>query len=228
MKYEIRVQMRASSTIPIRFFGSKRFTAICRFPMSSLVAATKNPGKLREIREILGSEFRVRSLADFPNIGDIVEDGRTFEANAIKKALSVSFHTGHVSLADDSGLEVDALDGAPGVCSARFAGENATDEQNNRKLLRLLEDIPGAERTARFRCVIAIGAPDGSVQTAEGRAEGLILCSPRGTGGFGYDPLFLVPGIRCTFAELSPREKNRLSHRGKALRSMFPLLRKFL
>ena len=133
-----------------------------------------------------------------------------------------------MSLADDSGLEVDALNGAPGVYSARFAGEKATDEQNNRKLLRLLEETPPEKRTARFRCVIAIGAPDGSVQTAEGRAEGLILCSPRGTGGFGYDPLFLVPGIRRTFAELPPEEKNRLSHRGKALLSVFPLLNKLL
>ena len=196
--------------------------------MSCLVVATKNPGKLKEIREILGSEVSVTSLADFPGVGDIVEDGTTFEANATKKALSVAFHTGHVSLADDSGLEVDALNGAPGVYSARFAGEKATDEQNNRKLLRLLEETPPEKRTARFRCVIAIGAPDGSVQTAEGRAEGLILCSPRGTGGFGYDPLFLVPGIRRTFAELPPEEKNRLSHRGKALLSVFPLLNKLL
>ena len=196
--------------------------------MSCLVVATKNPGKLREIREILGSEVSVTSLADFPGVGDIVEDGTTFEANAEKKALAVAFHTGHVSLADDSGLEVDALNGAPGVYSARFAGEKATDEQNNRKLLRLLEETPPEKRTARFRCVIAIGVPDGSVQTAEGRAEGLILCSPRGTGGFGYDPLFLVPGIRRTFAELPPEEKNRLSHRGKALLSVFPLLNKLL
>ena len=196
--------------------------------MSCLVVATKNPGKLREIREILGSEVKVSSLTDFPGVGDIVEDGTTFEANAIKKALTVAFHTGHVSLADDSGLEVDALSGAPGVYSARFAGEKATDEQNNRKLLRLLGETPHEKRTARFRCVIAVGASDGSVQTAEGRAEGLILCSPRGADGFGYDPLFLVPGIRRTFAELPPEEKNRLSHRGKALRSVFPLLRKLL
>lgn len=175
--------------------------------MSCLTVATKNPGKLREIREILGSEARLLSLADFPDVGDIVEDGRTFEANAIKKALAVASQTGHVSLADDSGLEVDALDGAPGVYSARFAGEKATDEQNNRKLLRLLEDVPDAQRTARFRCVIAVGAPDGSVQTAEGTAEGRILHSPRGTGGFGYDPLFLVSGLRRTFAELPSEEK---------------------
>ena len=196
--------------------------------MSCIVVATKNPGKLIEIREILDSNVRVRSLDDFPDVGDIVEDGRTFEANAIKKARAASFHTGQVSLADDSGLEVDALDGAPGVYSARFAGDNATDEQNNRKLLGLLRDIPGAERTARFRCVIAIGDPDGSVRTVEGKAEGLILRGPRGTGGFGYDPLFLVPGIRRTFAELAPDEKNRLSHRGKAIRSAFPLLNKIL
>ncbi|MDE2998362.1 MAG: XTP/dITP diphosphatase [Gemmatimonadota bacterium] len=196
--------------------------------MSCLTVATKNPGKLREIREILGSEARLLSLADFPDVGDIVEDGRTFEANAIKKALAVASQTGHVSLADDSGLEVDALDGAPGVYSARFAGEKATDEQNNRKLLRLLEDVPDAQRTARFRCVIAVGAPDGSVQTAEGTAEGRILHSPRGTGGFGYDPLFLVSGLRRTFAELPSEEKNRISHRGNALRSAYSMLSQFL
>ncbi len=196
--------------------------------MTYLVVATKNPGKLREIRKILGSEVRLLSLADFPGVGDIVEDGRTFEANAIKKALAAAYHTGHVSLADDSGLEVDALDGAPGVYSARFAGEEATDEQNNRKLLRLLEDTPDEQRTARFRCVIAVGAPDGTVQTAQGTAEGRILRNPRGTGGFGYDPLFLVSGERRTFGELPPEVKNRLSHRGKALQSAFPLLSRFL
>lgn len=196
--------------------------------MSVLVVATKNPGKLREIREIMGSNVRLLSLAEFPDVGDIVEDGRTFEANAIKKALAAAHHTGHVSLADDSGLEVDALDGAPGVYSARFAGERATDEQNNLKLLRLLEDTPDEQRTARFRCVIAVGAPDGSVQTAQGTSEGRILRNPRGTGGFGYDPLFLVSGERRTFAELPPEEKNRLSHRGKALQSAFPVLSRFL
>lgn len=196
--------------------------------MSRLVVATKNPGKLGEIREILGPEVRLLSLADFPGVGDIVEDGRTFEANAVKKALAVASHTGCVSLADDSGLEVDALDGAPGVYSARFAGEKATDAQNNRKLLRLLENTPDEQRTARFRCVIAVVATDGSVQTAEGAAEGRILRSPRGTGGFGYDPLFLVSGGLRTFAELPLQEKNRLSHRGKALRSAFPMLSRFL
>lgn len=196
--------------------------------MPFLVVATKNPGKLREIREMLGSEVRLLSLTDFPDVGDIVEDGRTFEANAIKKALAAAHHTGHVSLADDSGLEVDALNGAPGVYSARFAGEEATDEQNNVKLLQLLEDTPDEQRTARFRCVIAVGAPDGSVQTAEGTAEGRILQRPRGTDGFGYDPLFLVSGLRRTFAELPSEEKNRLSHRGRALQSVFPLLSRFL
>ena len=196
--------------------------------MSRLVVATKNPGKLGEIREILGPEVRLLSLADFPGVGDIVEDGRTFEANAIKKAFAVASHTGCVSLADDSGLEVDALDGAPGVYSARFAGEKATDAQNNLKLLRLLENTPDEQRTARFRCVIAVVAPDGSVQTAEGAAEGRILRSPRGTGGFGYDPLFLVSGGLRTFAELPLQEKNRLSHRGKALQSAFPMLSRFL
>lgn len=192
--------------------------------MNPLIIATRNPGKLEEIRLLLGPEIRLRSLADFADLPDIVEDGDTFEANAVKKARTVARHTGCPALADDSGLEVDALGGAPGVHSARFAGENATDAQNNAKLLHLLGETPEEKRTARFRCVIGITTPDGAVRTARGRCEGRILKRPRGRGGFGYDPLFLVPALKLTFAELSPGEKNRISHRGRALKAARPLI----
>ncbi len=192
--------------------------------MNPLIIATRNPGKLEEIRQILGPEIQLRSLADFADLPGIVEDGDTFEANAVKKARAVARHTGCPALADDSGLEVDALGGAPGVHSARFAGEKATDAQNNAKLLHLLGETPKEKRTARFRCVIVVTTPDGAVRTAQGRCEGRILKRPRGRGGFGYDPLFLVPALKLTFAELSPGEKNRISHRGRALKAARPLI----
>ena len=192
--------------------------------MKTLIIATGNPGKLEEIRQILGPRIELKSLADFPHLPDIVEDGETFEANAVKKAMAVARHTGCPALGDDSGLQVDALDGAPGVFSARFAGEDATDGENNAKLLRLLEGIPKEKRTARFRCVIAVVTPDGTVRKAEGKCEGLILERPRGTGGFGYDPLFWAPEYRRTFAELASEEKNRISHRGRALREVGPII----
>ena len=193
--------------------------------MKTLIVATRNTGKLTEIRQILGPGIQLKSLADIPDAPDIIEDGHTFEANAIKKARVIARHTGLPALGDDSGLEVDALDGAPGVYSARFSGPNATDETNNSKLLRLLKDVPAANRTARFRCVIAIAAADGTVQTADGACEGLILNAPRGRNGFGYDPVFFVPDKNLTFAELPAREKNRISHRGRALKAVEPLIR---
>jgi len=196
--------------------------------MPSLIVATRNPGKLREILQVLGPGIDLKSLADFPEIPDILEDGDTFEANAVKKAHTVARHTGRPALADDSGLEVDALDGAPGIYSARFAGEGATDQTNNARLLHLLDGIPEKKRTARFRCAIAIATPDGTVRTAEGCCEGRILHSPRGSGGFGYDPLFLLPERGLTFSELSPEEKNRISHRERALRAARPLILEIL
>ncbi len=192
--------------------------------MKTLVIATQNPGKLEEIRQVLGPDISMKSLADYPDLPDIVEDGDTFEANAILKARTVARYTGCPALADDSGLEVDALGGDPGVRSARFAGENATDAENNAKLLRRLGKTPKEKRTARFRCVIAVTTPDGAVRTAEGQCEGRILKAPRGDGGFGYDPLFLVPALSFTFAELPPGGKNRISHRGQALRAARPLI----
>lgn len=186
--------------------------------MTRLVVATRNRGKLDEIRAILASlPVEVASLADYPEIEPIEEDGATFEANAVKKALHVAASTGHLTLADDSGIEVDALDGAPGVHSARFAGPEATDEANNAKLLELMAAVPDAERTARFRCVVAIATPEGHLEAAEGVCEGLVARRERGDKGFGYDPLFLVPEWGMTFGELPEGIKNAISHRGRAL-----------
>lgn len=183
-----------------------------------LVLATRNPGKVRELSQMLAPlGYEVVSLDRYPGVPEIVEDGATFKDNAVKKAATVARHTGRLALADDSGLEVDYLGGAPGVYSARFAGEGHNDRANNEKLLNLLSGVPAEKRSARFRCVVAVATPDGRVFTAEGTCEGVITTEPRGEGGFGYDPLFLVPEYGKTFGELEPAVKNRISHRGRAL-----------
>jgi XTP/dITP diphosphohydrolase len=185
---------------------------------SELVIASANRKKAAEIAGILrGFEVRLRTLDEFPDLKPVVENAPTFEGNAVKKALAAARATGLPALADDSGLEVEALGGAPGVFSARYAGEGADDEANNARLLGALREVPADRRGARFRCVIAVALPDGEVRTAEGSCEGLILEAPRGEGGFGYDPLFFHPPLGLTFAELDPSEKRRVSHRGKAL-----------
>jgi XTP/dITP diphosphohydrolase len=193
-----------------------------------LVAATRNRGKLAEIRGILGGGVDLRSVADIPGAPDVVEDGLTFEANAVKKATEIALCSGLPALADDSGLEVDALAGAPGVYSARFAGPGASDAANNAKLLSLLGDLPDERRTARFRCTIAVALPGRLVGTATAAWEGRILFAPRGSNGFGYDPLFLVPGRGLSCAELPADLKNALSHRGQALRKALPLIEEAL
>ncbi len=186
--------------------------------MKELLVATGNKGKLRELELLLhGSVERIRSLADFPELPAVEEDGGTFVENAIKKARSVAVATGLPVLADDSGLVVDLLGGRPGVHSARFAGETATDNENNARLLRELAGVPVESRGAAFRCVLALCLPDGSCDTFDGELRGVILETPRGTEGFGYDPLFLVPEYGQTLAELPLAIKNRISHRGKAL-----------
>jgi len=183
-----------------------------------IVVATRNPGKLREIREGLkGLDVELLSLADFPNAPEVIEDGESFAANAIKKARALSASTGLPALADDSGLEVDALAGAPGVRSARFAGEGADDAENNRKLLALLQNVPPAQRGARFVCVLALAWPEGKVEIMEATAEGRILERARGDRGFGYDPIFFSPELGATFSEVDAPTKLRVSHRGKAL-----------
>jgi len=190
-----------------------------------ILIATKNPGKLREIRRLTaGHDWSFLSLADLPAIPEAVEDGATFAENARKKALHYAGHSGLPTLADDSGLEVDALDGAPGVHSARYAGEPRDDAANNRKLLEHLAGVLPQQRTARFRCAMALAIPGRVLAETQGCVEGLILTEPRGTGGFGYDPLFLLPELGRTMAELEPDEKNRLSHRGQALREMLARL----
>ncbi len=186
--------------------------------MKELLVATGNKGKLRELELLLqGSVERIQSPADFPELPAVEEDGRTFVENATKKARSAAVATGLPVLADDSGLVVDLLGGRPGVHSARFAGETATDTENNVRLLRELAGVPVESRGAAFRCVIALCLPDGSCDTFDGELRGVILEAPRGTEGFGYDPLFLVPEYGQTLAELPLAIKNRISHRGKAL-----------
>ncbi|MBI4531021.1 MAG: RdgB/HAM1 family non-canonical purine NTP pyrophosphatase [Candidatus Latescibacteria bacterium] len=182
------------------------------------VAATQNLGKFSEIAAILSNTVEVISLT-VPVCTD--EDGHTFLENAVKKARAVVMATGLPAIADDSGLEVDALDGAPGVYSARFAGEGASDAERIAKLLGLMHGIPDPQRTARFRCVVAIVFPTGRVITAEGICEGCIAHQPRGENGFGYDPVFVVPELGGrTFAELDPEVKNRISHRARALETL--------
>lgn len=189
--------------------------------MRELLVATGNKGKLAEIGRILdGCVERLYSLADFPDIPPVTEDGATFEANARKKAMTAALATGIPVLADDSGLVVDALDGRPGVFSARFAGEGSSDADNNERLLRELTGVTGEKRAASFRCAVALCFPDGSCRVFQGELNGVVLDSPRGDGGFGYDPLFLVPDYGKTLAELDMDIKNRISHRGKALESL--------
>ncbi len=183
-----------------------------------LVIASGNAHKVLEIRALCsGLPLRLRSLADFPGLPAVVEDGATFEANARKKALAVARATGLIALADDSGVEVDALGGAPGVHSARWAGRQGDDAANNAKLVAAMRDVPEARRAMRYRCVIAVADPAGILFTAEGACEGRVLLAPRGANGFGYDPYMLVPELGLTMAELDPAVKNRISHRGRAL-----------
>ena len=181
-----------------------------------LVIATRNAHKLEEIRAIFDfKNIEVLSAFDFPEIPDVVEDGETLEANAIKKAVEIAKATGCWAMADDSGLEVAALGGAPGVYSARYAGEHCSYSDNNEKLLRKLADKE--DRSARFRTVVALSDPDGNVKTVAGECPGVIIEELRGANGFGYDPLFVPEGYAETFAELSSEVKNRISHRARAL-----------
>ena len=186
--------------------------------MKSLVVATRNSGKIRELEHLLeGMVTTILPLNRFPDLPEVEEDGATFAENAVKKARAAAAATGLPALADDSGLVVDLLDGRPGVFSARFAGEGAGDAANNRKLLEEMAGIPAAGRTAAFHCVLALCLPDGNCWTFDGTLPGIILTGQQGDGGFGYDPLFLVPEYGRTLAELPLETKNQISHRGKAL-----------
>lgn len=193
--------------------------------VAKLVLATRNPHKVREIAELLsGAGVAVLSFREFPELPEVEEDGATLEENAVKKAATVAAATGLPSLADDTGLEVDALNGAPGVLSARYAGAGATYDDNNRKLLSALEDVPPARRTASFRCVVALAVPGRPARIVEGTTRGVILEAPRGREGFGYDPIFLPDGHTRTYAEMDATEKNAVSHRGKAVRAAVELV----
>jgi XTP/dITP diphosphohydrolase len=184
-----------------------------------LVVATRNQKKKQEIIRLLGhlDNIKIWSLSNFLNIPPIEEDGLSFDANAIKKATIVAKETGMFSLADDSGLEVEALGGEPGVYSSRYAGIDANDEMNNRKLLEVLKGVPLAKRNARYMCSIALAEPDGKVKVVRGECYGIIATSPAGNAGFGYDPLFIIPRFSKTVAQLGPKIKDKISHRAKAI-----------
>lgn len=185
--------------------------------MKRLVVATRNRGKIVEINSLLaGLVDEICSAADFPDFPETIEDGTTFEENALKKAREASAFSGLPALADDSGLTVDALNGRPGVYSARFAGEGAGDAANNAKLREELQGVPPESRQGAFVCVLAYVTPEGDERLFSGRVTGRILLEPRGEGGFGYDPLFLVDGFERSMAELTLAEKNGISHRARA------------
>jgi XTP/dITP diphosphohydrolase len=200
-----------------------------------ILVATTNPGKVRELQALLGAQVEWKSLADFPGIPEVKENGATFAENARKKALGYAQATGLWTLADDSGLVVDALGGAPGVNSARFSGDRPKgadrrrlDRRNMEKLLTLLQDVPAEKRTARFVCCLCLASPEKVLLETRGTLEGCIAAEPAGTGGFGYDPVFLVPQLGKTVAQLGEEEKNAISHRGNAMRALRSRLEELL
>ena len=198
-----------------------------------ILVATTNPGKIAELKALLGAEIQWLSLSDFEGAAEIEEDGETFAENARKKALGYAKAVGLWTIADDSGLVVDVLDGAPGVKSARFSGEKDSDRtlldrKNMAKVLELLEDAPKEGRTARFVCHLCLASPEKILIETEGTLEGLINDEPVGENGFGYDPIFFVPHLNKTVAQLTREEKNAISHRGNAIRKLRPLLDKLL
>jgi XTP/dITP diphosphohydrolase len=208
---------------------------------TKILVATTNPGKLKELSQMLDADIQWLSLADFPDIKEVEENGETFAENARKKALGYAEQTGLWTIADDSGLMVDSLDGEPGVRSARFSGENdknrgLLDHKNMQKVLDLLKNVPYEKRTARFVCCLCLACPE-PVEGAssgkilletEGKLEGIIAEKQAGTDGFGYDPIFFVPSLDRTVAQLQSAEKNKISHRGRAATGLKPLLQKLL
>ncbi|OQA00493.1 MAG: dITP/XTP pyrophosphatase [Planctomycetes bacterium ADurb.Bin401] len=211
-----------------------------------ILVATTNPGKLKEISEMLDFDIEWKSLADFPDIKEVEEDGKTFAENAQKKALGYAKQTGLWTLADDSGLVVDALGGLPGVNSARFSGQSRDnshpsrdsngavvnrdliDHKNMAKLLSLMENIPDEKRTARFACCLCLAAPDKILAETSGSLQGTIIRKEQGTNGFGYDPIFYIPGLKKTVAQLDSEQKNNISHRGRAIEKLKPILRQLI
>jgi XTP/dITP diphosphohydrolase len=198
-----------------------------------ILVATTNPGKLAEIRQMLGDDVQWVGLSDFKGIGEIKEDGVTFAENAHKKALGYAKATGLWTIADDSGLVIDALGGQPGVKSARFSGakdkdRTLLDHKNMAKALKLLEGVPKEKRTAKFVCCLCLASPEKVLIETEGKLEGFITEKEMGENGFGYDPIFFVPSVNKTVAQLSTEGKNAISHRGNALRKLKPLLAELL
>ncbi|MGD0077994.1 MAG: XTP/dITP diphosphatase [Sedimentisphaerales bacterium] len=208
--------------------------------MKKILVASTNPGKLKELREMLGGDVEWVSLSDFPNVGEIEEDGATFAENARKKAIGYAKATGLWTLADDSGLVVDALGGQPGVKSARFAGflpprhqdtkekkseeRRIIDRKNIEKLLALLKNVAKEKRTAKFVCCLCLASPEKVLIETQGEVEGVIIDKPAGENGFGYDPVFFVPKLNKTVAQLTNEEKNAISHRGNAISKLKPIL----
>jgi XTP/dITP diphosphohydrolase len=196
-----------------------------------IILATRNPGKLAELRRILaaaGPGVTVADLDDVPGMPEVAETGRTFAENALLKARAVAAVTGLPAVADDSGLCVDALNGMPGVLSARWSGRHGDDEANLRLLLGQIADVPAGERGARFVCAAALVLPSGTEHVAEGTVHGRLTGSPRGTNGFGYDPIFVPDGFGLTTAQMSADAKDKISHRGRALRALAPVIARLL
>lgn len=223
--HSIKLQSREVETISLAQFMSSK-------GKKGLIAST-NPGKVTEIRAMLAGNIDWVGLADFPNIPEIEEDGQSFAENAHKKALGYAKQTGLWTIADDSGLVIDALDGAPGVNSARFSGEKGPnrkllDHKNVAKVLKLLEGVPKEKRTARFICCLCLSSCKKILIETEGRLEGLIAEKGIGENGFGYDPIFFVPNLNKTVAQLTREEKNAISHRGNAIRKLKLLLEQLL
>ncbi len=197
--------------------------------MVELVIATTNKGKLKEIKELLKPfPFKITSLSDYPDAPEVIEDGKTFAHNALKKAATIALYTRELTLGEDSGLEVKALGNKPGIYSARFSGDHATDKKNNAKLLRELRGVPVEQRQARYRCCAALVDGDGIIDVVHGRCGGIITSRARGTNGFGYDPYFLIPRYQKTFGELDPAIKAKISHRARALKKIRVTLENYL
>jgi len=201
----------------------------CReIPCLEIVVATRNVGKFKEITAILAADSaKFFSLKDFPDIPEIIEDGKTFAENALKKAKIIARLTGRVAVADDSGLTVDALQGRPGIFSSRYAGENASDEDRCRKLLKEMESIPEGKRGGAFVCAAAVASPGEDGEVVEAKWRGTITFAPRGANGFGYDPIFFIPEMNRTVAELGPAVKNKISHRARAFKKLRHVLPKY-
>ena len=196
---------------------------------TEMILGTRNHGKIAEFRSLFkGMQIKLLSFYDFPDVPPVVEDGKTFQDNAVKKAKAIAKATGRTAVSDDSGLEVDFLNAVPGVYSARFAGERATDRDNARKVLKMLDGVAWEERSARFVCVICAATPKGKIVSAEGTCKGTISFEMRGSHGFGYDPIFIPDGYQMTMAEMEPELKNRISHRADAMKKFRKVLKGFV